>query len=346
MDALSPCDPISTLPRLAFGDAGAWISRNCREAEEKVGLRIASLEGYEPDGNRDEFGIKLAHVNINGLILTAQASSPTKLRVGTSRDLHVVIPLVGGANTITADRQYLWRAGESIALFAAGRQFLGLSERKSVISAKLDPARFRQIFDAMTPGLRQFNVAEILRTRLLNLQYGEVNFTSLFWKFATLVDSVLPNERAAGILGLDDVFYRHLALMLAPDLFFSEDNTVEKTIACSQAPIDLVCDAVRDLTNDPLTLTGMEKLSGLSARSLQYAFQKRFGCSPMAWQRRERLYLANTLLISSDDTQDITSICYLTGFSTPSKFSEYYRRQFGESPSETMRRSRRKMKNQ
>lgn len=127
--------------------------------------------------------------------------------------------------------------------------------------------------------------------------------------------------------------------MIAPELLLQDSASIAKGLSSSRTPIDKICDAVRDLTNNPLTLTEMEQLSGLSARSLQYAFQKRFGRSPMAWQRRERLYLANSMLISSDETIDITSICYQTGVPTPSKLSEYYRRQFGETPSETLRRS-------
>jgi AraC-like DNA-binding protein len=340
MDAFSPRDPSRTLPRLAFGETGAWASRQHRQAEEKIALRIASLQGYEPIGSADDFGIKLSHININGLILTAQASSPTTLRVGASHDLHLLIPLVGGCDTITADRRYLWRAGRDAALFAAEGDCTGVSERKSVIAAKLDPDRCSQILQSMSPDNKEINAAEIFRTRLLALQYEKLDFTSLFRQFAMLLDSILPNRKAALILGLDDIFYRHVALMLAPEIVLADNETCKKTASSLRGPIDQVCDAIRDLSNDPLTLTEMERLSGLSARSLQNAFRKRFGCSPMAWQRKERLYLANAMLTSLDSYSDITSICYLTGFSTPSKFAEYYRSQFGETPSETLRRSR------
>jgi AraC-like DNA-binding protein len=340
MDALSPRDPLQTLPRLAFGESGAWVSRKHRQAEEKVALRISSLQGYEPIGSADDFGIKLSHIDINGLILTAQASSPTTLRVGASHDLHLVIPLVGGSDTTAADRRYVWRAGKDAALFAAEASFTGISERKSTLSAKLDPERCSQILHSLSPDNKRFNASEIFQTRLLALRHEKLDFTFLFRQLATLLDSILPNRQAARVLGLDDIFYRHVALMMAPEIVLADYQPEKKSLSSVRGSIDQVCDAIRDLSNDPLTLTEMERRSGLSARSLQYAFRKRFGCSPMAWQRRERLYLANILLTSLDTNYGITSICYQTGFSTPSKFAEYYRRQFGETPGETLRRSR------
>ncbi len=177
MNTPSLRDPIASLPRLAFGEAGAWTSKNYRLAEEKVAMRLSSLEGYEPDGNVNDFGIKLSHLNINGLILTAQSSSPTKLRMGASYDLHLVIPLVGGAESITADHRSVWRAGETAALFAAEGSFSGISERKSTIAAKLDPARCQKILDAMWPQPNPFNISALFRTRLLDLRRGQLDFT-------------------------------------------------------------------------------------------------------------------------------------------------------------------------
>lgn len=183
MTSLSPRDPIAGLPRLAFGETGAWTSKNYKLAEERLTMRLSSLEGYEPDGNVDDFGIKLSHLNINGLILTAQASSPTKLRMGASCDLHLVIPLEGGAETITAGRRYVWRAGETAALFATEGSFTGISELKSTIAAKPDPVRCKQILDAMWLRPKPFNISELFRTRLLDLRRGTLDFTFIFQQF-------------------------------------------------------------------------------------------------------------------------------------------------------------------
>ena len=299
--------------------------------------------GYEPTGNTREFGIKLSQITINGLTLTAQASSPTRIRVGESDDLHIVIPLEGGAETTTAAGRFRWRANEAAALFSAEGDFLGLSERKATVSAKLDAKRCQAILHSMRSNYDQINMSGIFETRIVLMKHGQLSFTGLIKRYIELVDSILPNEKAARILGLDDVFYRHVALMIAPEIFLSESNPENKLLTSSQKSVDAICDIARNPANNLLTLTEMERISGLSARTLQYAFRRRFGCSPLEWQRRERLYLAKAMLMSASETINITSTCYQTGFASPSKFTEYYRRQFGETPSETVRRARGKI---
>jgi len=85
----------------------------------------------------------------------------------------------------------------------------------------------------------------------------------------------------------------------------------------------------------------MEMASGLSARALQYAFKARFGCSPMAWQRRERMLKARQLLLANAHSQSITNLAYDMGFSSASAFSTLYKLHFDETPSETLDRGKR-----
>lgn len=343
MEAISPRDPIDDLPRLAFGEGSAGTARDHKLAGQNVAMQLPSLEAYEAIGNEDDFGMKSFCLTINDLMLTAQASTPTAIRIGASDDLHFLMPFFGGSETSFGDRHYHWRANDAAILIAPDGASLSLSTKKSILAAKIDASRCQAIIANATHTSRQPDIANIYRTRLLNLKYARLDFTFLLKQLTNLIDQILPDEKAAQILGLDDIFYRHIALIMAPELFISEDFGANRQLVSTDAALDRICDAVRDLTNNPLTLTEMERLSGLSSRTLQYAFRKRFGCSPMAWQRRERLYLANSMLISADHAIDITSICYRTGFSTPSKFSEHYRRQFGETPGETLRRSRRKI---
>jgi len=343
MDAISPRDSIDHLPRLAFGEGSAATIRDHKLAGQSVATRLPSLEAYEAVGNEGDFGMKSFHLTINGLNLTAQASTPTAMRIGASDDLHFLMPFFGGSETRFGDRNYHWRANDAAILIAPEGAALSLSEKKSILAAKIDASRCQAIIANAPRKRRQLNSAEICRTRLLSLKYERLNFTILLKQLTNLIDQILPDEKAAQILGLDDIFYRYIALIMAPELFIPEDSGANRQLVSTGPALDRICDAVRDRARNPLTLTEMERLSGLSARMLQYAFRKRFGCSPMSWQRRERLYLANSLLTSGDHTIDITSICYRTGFSTPSKFSEHYRRQFGETPGETLRRSRRKI---
>ena len=89
---------------------------------------------------------------------------------------------------------------------------------------------------------------------------------------------------------------------------------------------------------EPINLTKMERISGLSARLLQYAFRRSFGLTPIEWLRRERLHAARRLILDRRRDASITAIALEFGFS-PSQFALYYRALFHERPSETRART-------
>nr|WP_255593642.1 helix-turn-helix domain-containing protein [Acidovorax sp. sic0104] len=86
------------------------------------------------------------------------------------------------------------------------------------------------------------------------------------------------------------------------------------------------------------TISGLAELGGLSVRALQYAFQSRFGQSPMQWLRDQRLDHARRLLLQGT-SQSIARIALDCGFATASSFSAFYRARYGESPAQSRARS-------
>jgi len=103
-----------------------------------------------------------------------------------------------------------------------------------------------------------------------------------------------------------------------------------------------VCRIVDSMINQPQALSHLgledqrkERTSGMSAPTLQYAFQQRFGCTPMAWVRRERLSIAHGLLCNPDCNITVTKAALGAGFASQSLFARAYRGQFGELPSAT-----------
>lgn len=98
--------------------------------------------------------------------------------------------------------------------------------------------------------------------------------------------------------------------------------------------LQLIIDAILADLSAPLSLSDMELLSGLSRRSIQYMFKRKFGLSPIGWQLRERLSGAYSALKNFNDRRTVTQIAFDFGFASSSTFSVYFRRQFGVSPSE------------
>jgi AraC-like DNA-binding protein len=80
--------------------------------------------------------------------------------------------------------------------------------------------------------------------------------------------------------------------------------------------------------------------AGLSRRVVQVAFRRHLDTTPTAYLRKVRLDLAHAELLTAcpDDELTVTEVAYRWGFSSPSRFAERYRAEFGRLPSEMLRR--------
>ena len=92
---------------------------------------------------------------------------------------------------------------------------------------------------------------------------------------------------------------------------------------------------------NPILFSDLVAASGVSARSLHAGFREYKNTTPMNYLKTCRLEMAYRTLIRPDfDGQSITDVAFGYGFNHLSKFSKDYRLRFGESPCQTVSRSR------
>jgi AraC-like DNA-binding protein len=90
----------------------------------------------------------------------------------------------------------------------------------------------------------------------------------------------------------------------------------------------------------PIGLADITAAAGVPGRTLLEHFRRYKGISPMAYLRRARFDQVRQALHRAEPEENVTSIAMDLGFSHMGRFSIEYRRRFGESPSETLRRVR------
>jgi AraC-like DNA-binding protein len=90
---------------------------------------------------------------------------------------------------------------------------------------------------------------------------------------------------------------------------------------------------------EPVTISDLVAQCGCSRRAIFTAFNKYRGYTPMQFLANSRLKSAREALQSPSPGDTVSSIMYACGFSHPGRFSAAYRRRFGESPSETLRKA-------
>lgn len=194
--------------------------------------------------------------------------------------------------------------------------------------------------DAHRGGRSYVNDNRNFPTRKLALRHGDFDFSILLRRTFDLIDSVHDNQRFLEALNLDEMIYRNIAALLEPRLVLGDSRIADRSHESNGRATELVCDAIRSNPGRMLTLTEMETLSGLSRRAFQYVFRKRFEMSPMEWVKYQKFAIARQKIIEGNINANRTTLSCDLGFAKPSSFAAYYRRLFGERPSETRQRVR------
>jgi len=105
---------------------------------------------------------------------------------------------------------------------------------------------------------------------------------------------------------------------------------------------DILHDAMARVGEDPdeiLDVISLASAAGITPRSVQRLFQTTCGLCPQEWFRIERLNRVHDELSDARSGGSVTRSATRWGFFHLGRFSQYYRKIFGERPSETLRRA-------
>ncbi|MBS0244367.1 MAG: AraC family transcriptional regulator, partial [Proteobacteria bacterium] len=97
-------------------------------------------------------------------------------------------------------------------------------------------------------------------------------------------------------------------------------------------------DFIQANLENPISMTDLALRLGVGLRSLQLAFQRELGCSPREFLTACRLEVARSRLLAASESATVTEIALECGFTDMASFAQKYRVQFGERPSQTLRR--------
>lgn len=95
---------------------------------------------------------------------------------------------------------------------------------------------------------------------------------------------------------------------------------------------------IRAHADRPITLLDIAEAAGVAPRTLQLGYRTVLGISPVRSLTRERLRRIRYELIAGEGTASVTDVALRWGFTHLGRFAADYRREFGERPSETVRR--------
>lgn len=324
------------LPRLPFGEHSARIDTSVNEMGDRLSQIGTGRCDYALLDNTGPFLARSSLVNINGLKIGSIASKSALVKVEQPSVNMLIIPFAGQAIYQT-DRQTIQiETGFSAVYLAKNKiQMDGLT--RSVLMAEIDTKRLEKIARNML-GLEQ-NVPlhfDLERPQLLSLQHGRVSLHTIYSSMADMIDGFMSQPDLLNHSHIDDDFYRITAMLMLPHLFFTEDPLINTNR--SERLLERACQFIDAHQDQVITLSELEHVSGMSTRSLQLEFQKRYQCTPTQWIRQQRLGSARARLVKAVAGTTVTAVALMCGFSKPSEFAHQYKLRFGELPSTTLAR--------
>jgi AraC-like DNA-binding protein len=153
-----------------------------------------------------------------------------------------------------------------------------------------------------------------------------------------LVELTREDNELLDSVGLEQDLYNAMALIVFDDLrnfefgwHRDEPDEVDRRLYS-------ILDFIRFNLDRELPISLLQAQANCSRRSLEYAFKKQIGCTPLQWIRRERMALALAKLETSDPTnstvKDIAASC---GYKSLSRFYIDFRSTYGCTPYDILR---------
>jgi AraC-like DNA-binding protein len=118
------------------------------------------------------------------------------------------------------------------------------------------------------------------------------------------------------------------------------DPTIEDRHDAHPASLRRAVAFVEDNAHRDITVADIAAAAHVTIRTVQYAFRRHLGTSPMAYLRQVRLSHAHQELLATDPASGttVTRIAARWGFLHPGRFARYHRATYGCSPYRTLHR--------
>jgi AraC-like DNA-binding protein len=335
---MSLIDSITTFPALLFGENDAARQTDYKVFGDGMNQVAPGVNAYDPIGSPRDFSSKFNTLKLPSMQLTGIVMSPTYIDRSRVQSATLMIPLAGDVNCFVEGRTHSYGPGlGSMYLPQNSGQFKGGGGARNHVSLQFEPQLLEKTARAMlgVPGNAALDL-KLENPRIAPLTVAGQPFGTVLRHVGALIDLHQCDATVLTQLGVQDMLFRHIAMMLRPEVFLSQaarpPTTTDGTALVAQ-----LCDYMRAHLDAGLTLTKLEAFSGLSARSLQLAFKKQLACSPMQWLTVQKLHAVRAKLLDAQPFETVTSVAVVY-FPNLGDFARYYRRQFGELPSQTIAR--------
>jgi AraC-like DNA-binding protein len=305
------------------------------EAEDYLSNIAACIK----DVDFDDDGFHMAYVggSIGDCALHRGTTSYMRYRVSQSDEYHFII-LQSGTVAFSGGRygEEAVARRKGLLLGPSSRGRCGVAAGSSGISMITTETAVRGFAERLIGDGREvvlspaavtaFDLAEPVGATLAR------NVTSVFHELQALGRSGLSKLAKANF---DEILVGLAAVAISPTI---RNYVGDNTKPSGSQSVRRAREYIHAHAADPISLSELAARLGIGLRALQLAFRREVGCSPREYLMTCRLEVARSRLLSDEEGATVTQIALECGFSDMTVFSRKYREQFGEKPSETLRR--------
>ena len=327
----------SALPLLAFGNDIAIVHESAQQFSDMIERVFPGVNAYDPLTDKSSFRSKSAVLALPHAKVVATAISPTHVDRNNNQMLTFMLPFSSDSEAFSqvGDRKINWGVGAGVFLPQTDERVIGAGGFRSQIMWHLEKDRLNRTAMAMLGSEVPVDL-DLQQARVLPNEVSGVRTDATIHAVLPLLELHRKQPEMLANLGVEDLIYRQSVMLLRPDLFLgnSDQTAAQPDTQRSHAVLDHLCQYVMAHLSEPLNLSDLEHVSGLSARALQLAFGAVYGCSPMTWIREQRLLQVHSELLKRPDAP-IEAVALAAGFQTMPSFFLAYKKRFGETPGAT-----------
>jgi AraC-like DNA-binding protein len=276
-------------------------------------------------------GVRLGHMALGVMRFGAE----TRLNAAPLAAYHVALSLNGNLRMYTGSRLQTVRPGVAVATVMQPILIPSWPPDAAVLGILIRPSSLESEFEAIT-GRRTAGPVRLAPEADLTRSAGRswLSVVGLLLTELATTDSLTHASRSHRE-ELEHLLMRSLLRAWVRDPFgeaWREDPPARR------GAVKAVIDAIESAPGEQWSLSQLAHVAGISGRRLEQGFREQVGISPLAYLQNVRLERAHHDLLGGAGR--VTEVAMHWGFTHLGRFAGAYRARYGESPSETQRRSR------
>jgi len=329
------------LPFLSLPETSAQLGDPVQVAERLATLLpVRSCDALERPSPTHPFRCHTGGLQLGPLSLVAIWGPGLRGEVDGTDQASFILPYRGQGHFRLGRRSLRNLAGQTV-LYLPPEPWRTSNDAMGGITIRLDPALIRRVGLTMAGPQANPGPWQALATHPLMVELEQpsnaLRFERLYRLMVFIHGLLLRQGGVPEALRLDDLLLRQIVEVLAPALL---TNHSAPDPAASDCAIDELVDWIHAHCHEAISLSDLEERSHYSRRSLQYAFKARFGCGPMQYLRRQRLWLARRRLEEPGRHCSVGSIAGACGYLSLASFSRDFQHCFGMTPSRVLAQRR------